>query len=109
MNDDKCGFVFDREYYFSEKNLEKDSYLRHHMDEAGWVDMNLICAFPRVKSLSDDKDNILNVGTRFVLFAIRYIELLNQLVNIQANNNVDVLSGHKEEYSNRSVRRWAEA
>ena len=40
------------------------------MDEAGWVDMNLICAFPRVKSLSDDKDNVIMVGNWFLFLRI---------------------------------------
>lgn len=51
--------VYDfREYYFSEKNLQKDAYLRHMMNGAGWVDLDVICAFPRVKTLGVNRDDV---------------------------------------------------
>ncbi|KAL2832070.1 hypothetical protein BDW59DRAFT_115092 [Aspergillus cavernicola] len=42
------------EYYFSVDNLCKDIYLRKHMDSQGFVALNVIAAFKRVKSLTED-------------------------------------------------------
>jgi len=36
------------EYYFSEENLTKDSYLRCLMDADGWVPVMLLSTFPKV-------------------------------------------------------------
>lgn len=37
------------EFYFSIDNLCKDLYLRSHMNEGGWVPLDLIAVFPKVK------------------------------------------------------------
>ena len=42
------------EYYFSEENLAKDMFLRKKMDANGWVDMETIAAFNRVRMLTPD-------------------------------------------------------
>ncbi|KAI8052590.1 uncharacterized protein B0P05DRAFT_591761 [Gilbertella persicaria] len=42
------------EYYFSIDNLCKDLYLRQQMDSNGFVDLNFIANFNRVKGLSTD-------------------------------------------------------
>lgn len=42
------------EYYFSVDNLLKDMYLRRHMDSQGFVSLEFIAAFNRIKSLSTD-------------------------------------------------------
>ncbi|KAH6614938.1 hypothetical protein C7974DRAFT_56412 [Boeremia exigua] len=42
------------EYYFSVDNLLKDLYLRKHMDSQGFVSLDFIAAFNRIKSLSTD-------------------------------------------------------
>merc|ERR1719265_1842460 len=39
------------EYYFSDENLKKDTYLRGQLDEEGWTSLDLVCGFNRVKSL----------------------------------------------------------
>eukprot|EP00927_Polykrikos_kofoidii_P044411 TRINITY_DN38390_c0_g1_i1.p1 TRINITY_DN38390_c0_g1~~TRINITY_DN38390_c0_g1_i1.p1 ORF type:complete len:880 (-),score=187.55 TRINITY_DN38390_c0_g1_i1:153-2642(-) len=39
------------EYYFSEENLDRDFYLRTHMDEEGWVPMITIADFPKVQQV----------------------------------------------------------
>jgi len=36
------------EYYFSESNLVRDTYLRCLMDEDGWVPLVLLATFPKV-------------------------------------------------------------
>jgi hypothetical protein len=36
------------EYYFSVDNLCRDTYLRSHLDEEGWVPLAIICNFPTV-------------------------------------------------------------
>jgi la-related protein 1 len=39
------------EYYFSEENLRKDTYLRDQLDAGGWAELVLICGFKRLASL----------------------------------------------------------
>jgi la-related protein 1 len=36
------------DYYFSDDNLCKDTYLRQRMDDQGWVPLSLIAGFPKV-------------------------------------------------------------
>jgi la-related protein 1 len=42
------------EYYFSVDNLLKDMYLRRHMDSQGFVSLDFIAAFNRIKNLTTD-------------------------------------------------------
>ncbi|XP_042066890.1 la-related protein 1C-like isoform X1 [Salvia splendens] len=42
------------DYYFSDENLLKDSYLKSKMDDNGWVPISLIAEFPRVLHLTED-------------------------------------------------------
>jgi len=42
------------EYYFSLDNLLKDMYLRRHMDSQGFVSLEFIAGFNRIKNLSSD-------------------------------------------------------
>ncbi|CAL4920839.1 unnamed protein product [Urochloa decumbens] len=37
------------DYYFSDDNLCKDTYLRQHMDDQGWVPLSLIAGFRKVR------------------------------------------------------------
>ncbi|KAF1833559.1 hypothetical protein BDW02DRAFT_375725 [Decorospora gaudefroyi] len=46
------------EYYFSVDNLLKDMYLRRHMDSQGFVSLDFIAGFNRIKTLSPDLDMI---------------------------------------------------
>lgn len=46
------------EYYFSVDNLLKDMYLRRHMDSQGFVSLEFIAGFNRIKHLSPDVDMI---------------------------------------------------
>ena len=41
-------------YYFSEENLAKDMFLRKKMDSQGWVEIEVIAAFNRVRMLTPD-------------------------------------------------------
>ncbi|KAK8673312.1 hypothetical protein V6N13_111658 [Hibiscus sabdariffa] len=41
-------------YYFSNENLIKDTYLRQNMDEQGWVPIKLIAGFKKVSLLTDN-------------------------------------------------------
>ncbi|PSN55349.1 hypothetical protein C0J52_01845, partial [Blattella germanica] len=43
-----------REYYFSEENLQRDFYLRRKMNAEGYLPIQLIASFHRVRSLSTD-------------------------------------------------------
>lgn len=40
------------EYYFSDENLFKDFFLRQNMDFEGWVPLDLILSFKRVKIIT---------------------------------------------------------
>jgi la-related protein 1 len=48
------------EYYFSTDNLCKDIYLRKHMDDEGWVSLDLLANFNCVQKLTQDKQLILD-------------------------------------------------
>ncbi|KAK7250830.1 hypothetical protein RIF29_33545 [Crotalaria pallida] len=56
------------DYYFSDENLVKDVYLRKKMDDQGWVPINLIAGFKKVKQLTDSIRIVLDaVGTSSVV------------------------------------------
>lgn len=42
------------QYYFSIDNLCKDLFLRKNMDSQGWVSLNVIAGFKRIKQLTED-------------------------------------------------------
>ncbi|OIV94859.1 hypothetical protein TanjilG_22056 [Lupinus angustifolius] len=42
------------DYYFSNENLVKDTYLRQNMDSQGWVPIKLIAGFNQVMHLTDN-------------------------------------------------------
>jgi hypothetical protein len=42
------------EYYFSEENLNRDFYMRTHMDKEGFLPLSLIASFHRVQALTND-------------------------------------------------------
>ncbi|KAK9062051.1 hypothetical protein SSX86_019235 [Deinandra increscens subsp. villosa] len=48
------------DYYFSNENLVKDTYLRRNMDDQGWVSVSLIAGFKKVSSLTDNVQLILD-------------------------------------------------
>ncbi|KAL3525231.1 hypothetical protein ACH5RR_013603 [Cinchona calisaya] len=48
------------EYYFSNENLVKDTYLRQNMDDQGWVPIKLIASFKKVTELTDNIQLILD-------------------------------------------------
>ncbi|KAL4942290.1 hypothetical protein BDV06DRAFT_165441 [Aspergillus oleicola] len=50
------------EYYFSVDNLCKDLFLRKHMDSQGYVPLNFIAGFKRVKQLSEDFELLRHVS-----------------------------------------------
>lgn len=47
------------EYYFSLQNLCRDMFLRAHMNEEGWIGIEVIAAFARVRMLSGGDFNLL--------------------------------------------------
>merc|ERR1712217_23490 len=44
------------EYYFSIKNMNEDKFLREVMDESGWVTIETILQFKRMKALGATKE-----------------------------------------------------
>ncbi|GFR70529.1 La-related protein 1 [Elysia marginata] len=47
------------EYYFSEDNLVKDLFLRKKMDDQGWVNLQLVLSFNKVKELKADHKSLI--------------------------------------------------
>lgn len=45
------------EYYFSNENLVKDTYLRERMDRQGWAPVSVIAGFRRVEDLTREIPN----------------------------------------------------
>ncbi|XP_076887801.1 la-related protein 1C-like [Bidens hawaiensis] len=56
-----ANIVSQIDYYFSNENLVKDTYLRRNMDEQGWVSASLIAGFKKVSLLTDNVQLILDV------------------------------------------------
>ncbi|CAO2180345.1 unnamed protein product [Urochloa humidicola] len=48
------------EYYFSDKNLEDDDFLKSLMDENGWVPVSKVADFKRLKKMTTDINLILD-------------------------------------------------
>ncbi|KAK4410442.1 La-related protein 1C [Sesamum angolense] len=48
------------DYYFSNENLVKDTFLRQKMDSEGWVSIKLIAGFKKVMQLTDNIQLILD-------------------------------------------------
>ncbi|KAK7307462.1 hypothetical protein VNO77_40554 [Canavalia gladiata] len=48
------------DYYFSNENLIKDTFLRQNMDDQGWVPIKLIAGFNKVMHLTDNIQLILD-------------------------------------------------
>ncbi|BFZ58405.1 hypothetical protein PYCC9005_005467 [Savitreella phatthalungensis] len=46
------------EYYFSIDNLCKDVYLRSHMDDAGFVDLEVLAGFNRLRAICPTVDGV---------------------------------------------------
>lgn len=55
-----ANIVTQIDYYFSNENLVKDTYLRRNMDENGWVSVSLIAGFKKVSNLTDNVQLILD-------------------------------------------------
>jgi len=49
------------EYYFSAENLKNDTFLRHCMDLQGWVPVEVVCEFKRMKQLNIDEEAAIQV------------------------------------------------
>ncbi|KZV30589.1 la-related protein 1-like [Dorcoceras hygrometricum] len=56
----KANIVRQIEYYFSDQNLQVDSYLVSLMDGQGWVQISAIADFPRVKRMNAEIPFILD-------------------------------------------------
>lgn len=55
-----ADILYQIDYYFSNENLCKDTYLRQKMDDNGWVSIHLIAGFKKVKQLTNDIQLILD-------------------------------------------------
>ncbi|KAL2927821.1 La-related protein 1C [Bienertia sinuspersici] len=69
------------DYYFSNENLIKDTYLRQNMDEHGWVPVTLIARFKKMMQLTENYQQILD--------AVRY----SNVVEVRVTKFGDVMIG----------------
>lgn len=67
------------EYYFSSQNLASDIYLRRQMDSKGWLLIDEIASFNRVKQLTTDIELVHEVLSQSSIIEMRenYIRLSN--------------------------------
>ena len=49
------------EYYFSDSNYQKDSFLKSKEDENGYIPISVIMSFNKIKMITKDKDLFINV------------------------------------------------
>jgi len=54
-------FTVYSEYYFSAENLKSDTFLRHSMDIDGWVPVEVVCGFKRMRQLNTDEEAAIKV------------------------------------------------
>ncbi|EJD05608.1 winged helix DNA-binding domain-containing protein [Fomitiporia mediterranea MF3/22] len=59
------------EYYFSVQNLASDVYLRKQMDSKGWIPIDLIASFNRVRQLTPDRHLVKEVLSISSLVEVR--------------------------------------
>ncbi|KAK5168257.1 uncharacterized protein LTR77_006826 [Saxophila tyrrhenica] len=59
------------EYYFSLENLIKDTYLRRHMDSQGFVLLEFVASFPRMKQAISNIDHLRAVAKDSKLVILR--------------------------------------
>ena len=72
------------EYYFSPQNLQRDAYLQGLMDEEGWVGLDQICQFKRMKAIG--------LGDEAVLDAL--FSLGSSIVQVEAASGEDASQGN---------------
>ena len=51
-------------YYFSPENLVKDEFLRKHMDVEGWLPIQLLASFNRLRHITTDPHLVAEVRRR---------------------------------------------
>ncbi|XP_075514622.1 la-related protein 1C-like isoform X1 [Primulina tabacum] len=68
------------DYYFSDENLVKDTFLRQKMDVDGWVPINLIANFKKIRELADNVQLILDA-----LRASNVVEIQGEKVRRKGN------------------------
>lgn len=71
------------EYYFSSDNLIGDFYVRHKMDEQGFVPITLVASFNRIQALSSDVD--------FIIEAVKDSPSVEIVDNFRVRPRVDPL------------------
>ncbi|PSR99561.1 La-related protein like [Actinidia chinensis var. chinensis] len=69
------------EYYFSDANLIKDEFLRSKMDHEGWVPIDLIAGFPRVREMTMNIELILNSLRASSIVELKCIQECNKECN----------------------------
>lgn len=57
--------VYQIEYYFSVENLCKDMYLRKQMNSNGWIPLNILASFNRLKALTGGDFNLFLEATNW--------------------------------------------
>ncbi|PWA75528.1 RNA-binding protein Lupus La [Artemisia annua] len=66
-----ANIVSQIDYYFSNENLVRDTYLRRNMDEQGWVSASLIAGFKKVSQLTDNVQLILDAMRNSTLVEVQ--------------------------------------
>lgn len=73
--------VYQLEYYFSVENLCKDLFLRKQMNSAGWIPLNILAGFNRLKSLTGGDYNLFLEACKWA----PSIEVVGEKVRIRSN------------------------
>ena len=66
------------EYYFSDKNYEKDNFMKKYEDENGFIPINVIMGFNKIKMITKDKNE--------------FIEALRE------DENINLIEGEEKSY-----------
>ena len=70
------------EYYFSDNNYEKDSFLKSNEDENGYIPISVIMSFNKIKMITTDKD--------FFIKALKEAEKMDNLEEVDKNKSYEL-------------------
>ncbi|XP_047313341.1 la-related protein 1C-like isoform X2 [Impatiens glandulifera] len=73
------------DYYFSSDNLVKDTFLRQNMDEQGWVPINLIANFKKVRILMESINININININYNIQLILSVLRSSSVVEVQGD------------------------
>jgi len=90
------------EYYFSPANLDEDEFLRDAMDDEGWVDIDVLIPFKRMKVLKATKELVIEAAFHSTVIEIDHVKQDKVRMTAQWREYVDMEKKKSEKKKKRS-------